>query len=47
MQHRSDLLRKVIHKDEGPLLYNESEDEQRYFDATCRTLHRFRTQPEP
>jgi hypothetical protein len=41
------LLRKVIHEDGGPLLYNGSEDEQRSFDATCRKLHRFRTQPEP
>jgi len=28
-------------------LYNGSEDEQRSFDATCRKLRRFRTQPEP
>jgi hypothetical protein len=41
------LLSKVIHEDGGPLLYNGSEDEQRSFDATCRKLRRFRTQPEP
>jgi len=41
------LLSKVIHEDGGPLLYNGSEEEQRSFDATCRKLHRFRTQPEP
>ena len=41
------LLSKVIHEDGGPLLYHGSEEEQRSFDATCRKLHRFRTQPAP
>ena len=40
------LLAKVIHEDGGPLLYNGSEEEQRSFDATCRKLHRFRTQSQ-
>lgn len=38
------LLTQAIHEDGGPLLYNGSEEEQRSFDATCRKLHRFRTQ---
>jgi len=38
------LLSKTIHEDGGPLLYHGSEEEQRSFDATCRKLHRFRTQ---
>ena len=41
------LLRKVIHEDGGPLLYNGSEDEQRSFNSTCRKLHRFLTQSQP
>lgn len=41
------LLSKVIHEDGGPLLSNGSEEEQRSFDATCRKLHRFRSQPQP
>jgi hypothetical protein len=41
------LLTKVIHEDGGPLLYHGAEEEQRSFDATCRKLHRFRTQPAP
>ena len=41
------LLAKVIHEDGGPLLYSGSEEEQRSFDATCRKLYRFRTQPKP
>ena len=41
------LLSKVIHDDGGPLLYSGSEEEQRSFDATCRKLHRFRTQSQP
>jgi hypothetical protein len=39
------LLRKVVHEDGGPLIYNGSEDEQRSFDSTCRKLHRFLSQP--
>ncbi len=39
------LLSKAIHEDGGPLLYSGSEEEQRSFDATCRKLHRFRSQP--
>src|SRR5574341_2207285 len=35
------LLRKVIHEDGGPLILNDSEEEQRSFDSTCRKLHRF------
>lgn len=41
------LLSKVIHEDGGPLLYSGSQEEQRSFDATCRKLHRFRTQSQP
>jgi len=40
------LLRKVVHEDGGPLIHNASEDEQRSFDATCRKLHRFLSQPQ-
>jgi hypothetical protein len=40
------LLRKVVHEDGGPLIYNGSEDEQRSFDSTCRKLHRFLSQPQ-
>jgi hypothetical protein len=40
------LLRKVIHEDGGPLIYNGSEEEQRSFDSTCRKLHRFLTQSQ-
>jgi len=40
------LLRNVIHQDGGPLVHNGSEEEQRSFDATCRKLHRFLTQPQ-
>ena len=40
------LLRDVIHQDGGPLIHNGSEDEQRSFDATCRKLHRFLSQPQ-
>jgi hypothetical protein len=41
------LLRKVVHEDGGPLLYDGSEDEQRSFDSTCRKLHRFLAQSQP
>jgi hypothetical protein len=37
------LLRDLIHADGGPLIHNDSEDEQRSFDSTCRKLHRFLT----
>ena len=40
------LLRNVIHKDGGPLIYNGSEEEQRSLDSTCRKLYRFLTQPQ-
>jgi hypothetical protein len=40
------LLRSVIHEDGGLLVHNGSEEEQRSFDATCRKLHRFLTQPQ-
>jgi len=40
------LVAKVVHEDGGPLLYNGSEEEQRSFDATCRKLHRFRSQSQ-
>ena len=40
------LLRNAIHEDGGPLVHNGSEEEQRTFDATCRKLHRFLTQPQ-
>ena len=39
------LLRNVIHEDGGPLIHNGFEEDQRSFDATCRKLHRFLTQP--
>jgi hypothetical protein len=39
------LLRNAIHEDGGPLVHNGSEEQQRSFDATCRKLHRFLTQP--
>jgi len=39
------LLRDVIHEDGGPLVHNGSEEEQRSFDATCRKLYRFLSQP--
>jgi hypothetical protein len=38
------LLRGLIHEDGGPLIHNDSEEEQRSFDSTCRKLHRFLTQ---
>lgn len=41
------LLSRVIHEDGGPLLYSGCEEAQRSFDATCRKLHRFRTQSQP
>jgi hypothetical protein len=40
------LLRKVVHEDGGPLLYNGCEEEQRSFDSTCRRLHRFLSQAQ-
>src|SRR5271157_3417619 len=40
------LLRNAIHEEGGPLVHNGSEEEQRTFDATCRKLHRFLTQPQ-
>jgi hypothetical protein len=38
------LLRQAVQDDEGPLIYNGSEEEQRSLDATCRKLHRFLSQ---
>jgi hypothetical protein len=38
------LLRDLIHEDGGPLIHNDSEEQQRSFDSTCRKLHRFLTQ---
>ena len=35
------LLQEAISSEGGPLLYDGSESEQRSFDSTCRTLHRF------
>jgi len=40
------LLRNVIHEDGGPLIHNDSEEEQRSLDSTCRKLHRFLSQPQ-
>jgi hypothetical protein len=40
------LLRNVIHEDGGPLIHNDSEEEQRCLDSTCRKLHRFLSQPQ-
>jgi hypothetical protein len=39
------LLRDVIHTDGGPLIHHGSEEAQRSFDSTCRTLHRFLGEP--
>ena len=40
------ILADVIDNEGGPLLYgNESEEQQRSFDSTCRKLYRFLTQP--
>ena len=39
------LLRTALHSDGGPLIHNGLEHEQRSFDATCRKLYRFLTQP--
>jgi hypothetical protein len=39
------LLSNAIHADGGPLVHNGSEEAQRSFDATCRKLHRFLSQP--
>jgi hypothetical protein len=41
-----ELVRKAIHEDGGPLIYNGSEDDQRSFDSTCRKFHRFLTQSQ-
>jgi hypothetical protein len=40
------LLRNMIHEEGGPLVHNDSEEEQRSFDATCRKLHRFLNHPQ-
>lgn len=37
------LLHDAVNTDGGPLIHNGSEEEQRSFDSTCRTLHRFLT----
>ena len=34
-------IRRAIHEDGGPLIYNGGEDEQRFFDSTCRKFHKF------
>lgn len=39
------LLRAAVHVDGGPLIHNGSEEEQRFFDSTCRKLHRFLSPP--
>lgn len=39
------LLRNAVHEHGGPLVHNGAEEQQRSFDATCRKLHRFLTQP--
>ena len=41
-----ELVRKVIHEDGGPLIYNGTEDGQRSFDSTCRKFDRFLTQSQ-
>ncbi|MDN8078683.1 hypothetical protein QZN30_04915 [Burkholderia multivorans] len=38
----ADVLDGLISEDEGPLLFNASEEEQRAFDATCKLLYRYR-----
>jgi hypothetical protein len=40
------LLREAVHADGGPLIHNGSEQDQNSFDATCRKLHRFLSQPQ-
>jgi hypothetical protein len=40
------LLREAVHADGGPLIHNGSEEEQHSFDATCRKLHRFLSEPQ-
>jgi hypothetical protein len=40
------LVRDAVYNDGGPLIHNGSEEEQRSFDATCRKLHHFLTQPQ-
>jgi hypothetical protein len=37
------LLQDAVDADGGPLMHNGSEEEQRFFDSTCRRLHRFLT----
>jgi len=39
------LLRSAVHEYGGPAIHNGSEEAQRSFDATCRKLHRFLSQP--
>lgn len=38
----SQALDELLSEDEGPLLYDADEDEQREFDATCKKLFRYR-----
>jgi hypothetical protein len=41
-----ELLLKVLNEDDGPLIYDGSEAEQRSFDSTCRKLFHFLTDPQ-
>jgi len=41
------VLRDALHEDGGPLIHNDSEEEQRSFDSTCRKFHRFLLTQEP
>ena len=41
------LLAEAVSEHGGPLIHNgDSEEQQLSFDATCRKLHRFLTQPQ-
>jgi hypothetical protein len=41
------VLSETVSPDGGPLIHHGGEEQQRPFDATCRKLHRFLTQPQP
>jgi hypothetical protein len=41
------VLSETVSPDGGPLIHHGGEEQQRSFDATCRKLHRFLTQPQP
>lgn len=41
-----DLLNEVLGPDDGPLVSDQSESDQRAFDGTCRKYYRFRRQAQ-